>query len=186
MDRKLSRRKLLRMAGGTGVAALAAGAATVAVASPAQASESGWRWCNKCQGLWLPGGADFGNCPAGNNHVLTGSWNYSVKFNFEGGAGQPGWFFCPYCLGMRYWSGSGSYPGGWCPGVPEYPNAHGLGNQYRIETDFNNDGPGGQNWWLWCDRCYGLWYAGGNTRGVCRSGASHRIGTSWNYIIRPV
>jgi len=40
-------------------------------------SQSNWRWCNKCQGLFF-GGNPNPKCPAGGAHDKTGSGNYSL------------------------------------------------------------------------------------------------------------
>jgi peptidase M23-like protein len=37
--------------------------------------EQGWRWCNKCQGLWFPSLA-ISDCPADGVHTAAGSGNY--------------------------------------------------------------------------------------------------------------
>lgn len=40
-------------------------------------AQSNWRWCKKCQGLAWGGGV--GKCPAGGNHVYTGSGDYTLS-----------------------------------------------------------------------------------------------------------
>jgi len=42
------------------------------------ASQSNWRWCHKCQGLFFAGNATTGKCPAGGGHQNVGSGNYSL------------------------------------------------------------------------------------------------------------
>jgi hypothetical protein len=44
-------------------------------------SQSDWRWCNKCQGLFFGGGQAESNCPGGGMHAdpaQSGSGNYSL------------------------------------------------------------------------------------------------------------
>ena len=44
-------------------------------------SQSNWRWCNKCQGLFFGGGQAESNCPGGGMHAdpaQSGSGNYSL------------------------------------------------------------------------------------------------------------
>ncbi|MEV7013049.1 hypothetical protein [Streptosporangium sp. NPDC051022] len=59
----------------------AAGAATLGSlnVTPAAATEPGWRWCERCTGLWS----------SWNNDGLSGWW-------------QNGWNFCSKCRGMFY------------------------------------------------------------------------------------
>jgi len=52
------------MAGVTGLAAAVGTALAVAPASPASASQAGWRWCRLCQGLWYAGNPTAGVCPS--------------------------------------------------------------------------------------------------------------------------
>jgi hypothetical protein len=42
--------------------------------------ESGWTYCNKCQGLFFAGTPDLtsGTCPAGGGHNYSGSGNYGL------------------------------------------------------------------------------------------------------------
>lgn len=73
------------------------------VVSPAVAPPNhqiGWRWCNKCQGLWYGPNQASSNCPEGSTHSQTGSGNYAVA-NFVG-AGQTGWRWCNKCQGLWY------------------------------------------------------------------------------------
>jgi len=48
--------------------------------SPGSSSQSNWRWCNKCQGLFFAG-HNQGSCPAGGSHNHGGSWDYSLVHN---------------------------------------------------------------------------------------------------------
>ena len=46
--------------------------------APAAGAQSGWRWCDKCQGLTWGGSSTPGPCPAGGTHDLTASGNYML------------------------------------------------------------------------------------------------------------
>jgi len=79
----LTRRGLIRLAGATGLAAAGGTVLAAAAASPALASQNGWRWCRQCQGLWFAGNRTGGVCPywgtAGHN--LAGSGIYHLNVN---------------------------------------------------------------------------------------------------------
>ena len=42
-------------------------------------AQSNWRWCNKCQGLFYAGSDTLGVCPAGGEHRLGQSGDYSLE-----------------------------------------------------------------------------------------------------------
>ena len=46
----------------------------------ARGAQPGWRYCQKCQGLWLSTGVGTGSCPAGGLHDKAGSSEYSLAF----------------------------------------------------------------------------------------------------------
>ncbi|MDQ3980635.1 MAG: hypothetical protein M3314_13950 [Actinomycetota bacterium] len=41
-------------------------------------TQRGWRWCNKCQGLWFGPNQASSNCPLGGTHNNVGSGNYRL------------------------------------------------------------------------------------------------------------
>jgi hypothetical protein len=43
--------------------------------------QGGWRWCQKCQGLFFSGNADQGNCPAGGKHDNSRSGPYVMPID---------------------------------------------------------------------------------------------------------
>jgi hypothetical protein len=70
--------------------------------------QSGWRWCNKCKGLFF-GTGENSVCPAGGTHDRTGSGNYSLcHFVEEDSNSQAGWRWCNKCMGLFYAGNSGS------------------------------------------------------------------------------
>ena len=173
----VSRRTFVIGSVATGLAAAAA-AATVNSA-PADAAQSGWRYCSLCLGLFYPGnglGVCYGNNFDGHN---LGSRSYILKFNADGGNGQGGWYYCRQCALFHY--GVGSV--GNCPiGVGSRHTSY-MSANYRIETTTDNDGSGGQNNWRFCAQCNGLWYNGNYSFGACPGYSGHSIG-SWSYVLR--
>ncbi len=178
---QLSRRKMLRLAGASGLVALTASAATLGLASPAQAAQANWRWCSKCEGLWFNGHPGYGACPAGGGHISSGSGNYSLKFTADGGGGQDGWRWCHQCEGMRFHTPNRA---GRCTNGGGHSTAgSGL---YRLENSGSNDGAGGQSNWRWCSKCEGLWFNGHPGYGKCPTGGGHISSGSGDYRLRMV
>lgn len=91
-------------------------------------SQSNWRWCGKCQGLWLAGGDSAGLCPAGSGHSLDGSADY--VFTPGSGGGQTGWRLCNKCLSMWY---SGAGGAGVCKGGGGHSSA-GSGDYHIVQV----------------------------------------------------
>lgn len=138
-------------------------------------TQSGWRWCAKCQVLHF-GEAGPGACPAGGNHSIEGSGNYVISLNDGQAPGQPGWRWCSKCQGMHF---VGSAPGA-CPGGGTH-TAVGSG-EYRIVQN-NNLAPG-QSEWRWCHKCQCLHFHGNQSDGVCPSGGGHSSDGSGNYVLQ--
>jgi hypothetical protein len=76
----------------------------------AEIYQSDWRWCHKCQGLFL-GGNPGTVCPAGGAHDSAGSGNYTLPNDIPAAAGQHGWSWCHKCQGLFF----GGNPGPICP-----------------------------------------------------------------------
>ncbi len=70
--------------------------------SPDAPGQRGWRWCRKCQGLWM--GANAGSkCPGGGGHAKVGSGQYTVIHNAEeNGPGEKNWRWCRKCQGLHH------------------------------------------------------------------------------------
>jgi hypothetical protein len=74
---------------------------------PRSVSQSDWRWCHKCQGLFFgdnPGSV----CPAGGSHDSAGSGNYSLVMNSPLAAAQSDWCWCHKCQGLFFGGNPGS------------------------------------------------------------------------------
>ncbi len=127
----------------------------------AWATQRNWRWCSKCQGLHF-GGNPAGKCPAGGNHIKTGSANYSLLMNATTAPGQPNWRWCNKCQGLWF----GGNPAGKCPAGGNHTKT-GSASYTLPQT------PGaGQTNWRWCSKCQGLSF-GGNPAGPCPGGGTH-------------
>jgi hypothetical protein len=198
----MSRRGLLRAAGVTGLAVATTGAWTLGSAGPASAAQPEWFWCDVCQGLYFMGGQMEGDVPL--NGVCPNFYNprgphgapdteqfeYSLKFNVDGGRGQSGWAYCMWCRGLFFARNGHSAPSGKCPG--SYTGLGHLppfGSNYRIEYENGGrDRPGGQNQWAWCHLCEGMWFNGNGDRGYCPGAVEldghHAATDSANYILR--
>src|SRR5215831_5098077 len=178
----LSRRKVLRLAGAAGAAGVAMAVGTtlaVTPASPANASQSGWRWCRLCQGFWFAGNPTTGACPANGTagHSFVGSGNYAIPRSSDWfGGDQPLWRWCNKCEGLWY---AGNGTSGVCPA--------GGGHDDTGSGDYslNKDGGDGQANWRWCHFCQGLWFSANATGGVCPANGSngHSASGSGNYHI---
>jgi hypothetical protein len=93
---------------------------------PPNTSQSQWRWCHKCQGLFFGPGLAGSHCPAGGTHDLTGSGNYALQFAPT--PGQDQWRWCNRCQGMFF---SGNPTSGWCPA------SGGGGHNYNMSGDYS-------------------------------------------------
>jgi hypothetical protein len=67
--------------------------------------QGGWRWCNKCQGLFFTSLPTTGWCPAGGGHAWKGSNQYllsrdPILYTPFGFAVYPGWRWCNRCQGL--------------------------------------------------------------------------------------
>jgi hypothetical protein len=134
-------------------------------------AQFGWRWCNKCQGLFFTGENTLGVCPRGGAHDDTGSGDYALGGGDDdlaaSSGGQSNWRWCGQCQGL-FFEGPGRTNLGVCPvsapsdfvGRPHFPGA-GSGD-YLLATS-----GGGQSGWRWCNQCQGLFFAGNNTLGWC-------------------
>lgn len=40
-----------------------------------------------------------------------------------------------------------------------------------------------QDNWRHCNKCFGLWWNGAPTNGVCPAGGAHHAGGSWNFYV---
>ena len=107
----------VRFAGATTIRTVGASTVLVrplstATVSPSLPSQSGWRWCEKCQGLFFSGNPDQGACPAGGRHDASRSGAYLMTLGDGGEGMQAAWRWCQKCQGLFF---SGNPDQGACP-----------------------------------------------------------------------
>jgi hypothetical protein len=181
---------VLRAGAGLGLAA-----SLVSAAEPAEAAtETGWRFCTKCRGLFYQGSGpgkskkkkkgkkpadqSLGVCPAGGKHAPRTDLNYVLQF--EGSPTNPNLYKnfqkCQKCRGL-FANDLGET--GVCPAG----GAHASGNTF-YELWAGPTVPGMDDAWDECIKCSGLFnYAGGNA-GSCPAGGGHeRFSASFRYTL---
>ncbi|WP_117209266.1 hypothetical protein [Allorhizocola rhizosphaerae] len=187
--RPKTRRQVLRTA-----VLLTAGAFAATVATDAHAAVNSFRWCNRCQGMWFINGGNNGHCPVfhlwDHSHYTNGSGIYTIRRATESGRGQPGWHWCQFCKAVWY-LGVGENGFGRCPVWPTIGHSPGepvpdlQRDSFRLETDTDNNGPGGQDNWRWCHKCGCLFFAGNGLAATrCPAGGNHDRTGSANYLLR--
>ena len=155
--------------------ALVAGPAAGAVPQQPVPTQSNWRWCRKCQGLWFAGNPTAGTCPAGGGHDREGSRDY-LLFRGQVQSSQGDWRWCRKCQGLWF---NGNPSKGACP-VGGTHESSGSGN-YFVTQEASI--PNGQRDWSWCSKCQGLWFSANQTAGTCPSGGGHERSGSSNYVL---
>jgi hypothetical protein len=93
--------------------------------------QRGWRWCNKCEGMYFAanlladGSPNHGRCPAGEAHNPNGSGLYAIGSAVgptSDGTPQSRWSFCQKCQGMFF---SGNVLPGGAPALGSCPAGSG-------------------------------------------------------------
>lgn len=143
-------------------------------------TQSLWRWCRRCQGLWYAGTDPLrmisSACPAGGFHLFVGSGNYSLIHNSPGVYGrQDGWRWCQKCEGA-FFGRNHPNPSGRCPrgGAHDSVSSGLYSLIHNMSTDF------GQQGWRWCNKCEGLFFTAYNS-GRCPAGGAHDQNGSGEY-----
>jgi peptidoglycan hydrolase-like protein with peptidoglycan-binding domain len=139
------------------------------------ASQAGWQWCNKCQGLAFSLNQPS-VCPAGGSHDHIGSGNYTLAVEDPSAQGQPDWRWCNKCQGLAF---SLSQPSV-CPAGGSHD--HSQSGNYTLSH--NDPSAQGQSDWRWCSKCQGLAFSL-NQPSVCPAGGSHDHSSSGNYTLLP-
>jgi hypothetical protein len=142
-------------------------------------SQSDWRWCHKCQGLFFSGGqSSVGSCPAGGQHEKGVSGNYTLAHNSPIFLGQSDWRWCYKCQGLFFSGGQSSV--GSCPEGGQHEK--GVSGNYSLAH--NSPVALGQLDWRWCHKCQGLFFSGGQSSvGSCPAGGQHEKGVSGMYTL---
>lgn len=71
-------------------------------AQPAAPGQHGWRWCNKCHGLFFGPGEAESRCPATGAHNSQGSGDYTVVQNTSEAPGEQDWRWCRKCQSIFF------------------------------------------------------------------------------------
>jgi hypothetical protein len=174
------------IARGTAIKSLAVGIFVASVGwqltgTAGAATQPGWRWCHKCQGMFYArAGAVYGVCPAGAAHSDAGSGHYFAVFGEDVPGQQGRWRWCHKCEGFFYARAGAVY--GVCPAGATH-SADGSGHYAAI---FGGSMPGEQQGgWAWCHQCEGMFYCAGNAgQGVCPAGGTHSTIGSGQYAFR--
>jgi hypothetical protein len=136
--------------------------------------QAGWRWCDKCQGLFFGPNVGWSDCPKGGQHSapsLSRSGNYTLHHNVPAGPTmQIEWRWCDKCQGLFYGPGVA-----WsvCPGSGTHadPAVSGSGNYGVLHTA--PPSPTRQTEWRWCHKCQGLFFGPMVNSSGCPAGGTH-------------
>jgi hypothetical protein len=162
-----------------GALALASGAVLGGATAAFAGTNSAFRWCQRCQGMWRMGAGDNGHCPVhhwwDHSHYVDGSGVYwfvdqSGDWNHESRTyGSLTMKWCQTCKAAYYYTSGPTL----CPN-----NSRGhtpSPETYRVENprDFNPQYPH-QAGWRACQYCFVYFFIGnglGNTH--CATGRWH-------------
>jgi hypothetical protein len=145
--------------------------------APNSPGQDNWRWCSKCQGLYLADQAGS-KCPADNGqHGSAVSHNYVLE-QMGPGEVETNWRWCSKCHGL--FDGDDSHFGSSCPtGGTHFM----IGSfNFVMLRDYNPATVPGQDNWRRCHKCMGLYFAGNPGSKCPRDGGSH-LSTGGNYIL---
>jgi hypothetical protein len=137
----------------------------------AAALQAGWRWCQKCQGLFFAEAGSPGVCPAGGPHTQEGSGAYAIHTLRNGR--QSGWCWCRKCQGIFFTEGGTM--GSCAAGGP-----HSREGSGEYSLGYSSQDPG-QEGWRWCQKCQGLFFAEAGSPGICPAGGPHTQEGSGQY-----
>ena len=147
---------------------------------PPVLTQSGWRWCSICQGLYFSPDiftVTISRCPSGGTHIIGGS-NYSLKYDQPAGPEQESdWRWCKKCQGLHYGPGMAASK---CPAGGPHIQDESL--NYALRYNVANIA-GRQRDWKWCIKCQGLHFDPNVAGSRCSAGGTHesRAGNSANY-----
>lgn len=70
--------------------------------NPAAPGQHGWRWCQKCRGMFYGPGQSGSRCPAGGTHDGSASGDYAFAMDDTSAPGEYDWRWCAKCQGMFF------------------------------------------------------------------------------------
>jgi hypothetical protein len=178
------RRELLRTAGLVTSAVLMGGATAIVSATPAEATtDTNFRWCRRCQGMWRSNAGNNGHCPVDHwwdhSHYQDGSgtyWSTDTHEIVDGVVDTFGFFllkWCTTCKGVFFHREPTFCPNNSAGHTASAP-AH------KVEATFMSPlSPfPKQGGWRRCVRCAGLFFIG-NGLNTTRCPRPHPSG--WPY-----
>jgi M6 family metalloprotease-like protein len=152
-------------------------AVTTGISQSVFPGETGWKWCPKCQGLYLASIFNTSVCPAGGNHSTVGDVSvYVLHKDNPSAPGQSDWRWCTKCKGLFYGPHQAESA---CPAGGSH-DATGSGD-YTLPL--NVDIPPGQPGWRWCSKCRGLSFGPNEAQSVCPLGGHHDGSQSGNFTL---
>ncbi|PRY01429.1 hypothetical protein [Allonocardiopsis opalescens] len=172
-ERVLDRRALIATAllAGTGLAL------GTAAAPAAAGTDTGFRWCGRCQGMWFAFGGDNGHCPVhhwwDHNHQQDGSAHYwfvdERPAPGQDSFGMLALKWCQTCKGAFFGGGPGVCPNNSAGHTPSV-------RTFRIESNLLAplSGFAKQGGWRRCVGCRALFFMG-NGREVTHCPAEDHI-----------
>jgi hypothetical protein len=130
------------------------------------ATQSNWRFCKKCNGIFFNGYADKGVCAAGGGHISAG-YTFILHHDVpETATAQSKWRFCNKCKGMFF----DGYPN---KGVCAASGSHQAAG-YTFALPHNTpETSAAQSNWRFCNKCEGMFFDGNPGKGVCSAGGGH-------------
>ena len=148
---------------------------------------SGWRFCGRCFTMFWDRDADKGRCAAGGRHNAQGVMFVLPSNRPETAVGQTAWRYCRKCRGI-YFNGFDTH--GVCPGGGAHGRLRPHADGSRTDPNYllNHDLPEGetatsQRTWFFCRKCFGLFYGGFPSQGVCAAGGGHDREGSFEFML---
>ena len=133
-------------------------------------TQSGWRYCSACQGLYFGPGQASSRCPEGGEHAGS-SGDYSLPMDVSPASDrQSGWRWCDKCQGLFFGPAHASSS---CPaGGPHNPPQLSGSSDYSPYHNASEDSQR-QSDWRWCSRCQCMFWGGGQPDSTCPAGGAH-------------
>jgi hypothetical protein len=144
--------------------------------------QHGWRWCNKCEGMFFALHGTLGVCPklgSDSQHDPHDSGPYMIQQGESHVPGQAPWRWCLKCEGLFFAAGGTNQ--GVCPRDGTEHDGSESGDYILHETGTLS---GAQGDWRFCRACSGLFFGAGMRRGVCEAARQHDPTGSANYAVR--
>jgi predicted phosphodiesterase len=130
--------------------------------------QEGWRFCNKCYGLFFATNEGKSACPAGGKHDGSKSGHYYLAKDDPNAAGQDGWRLCRKCHGLFFADNAvlSTCPGG---------GRHEVGSSATYKVIHNDPNAPGNDSWRLCSKCQGLFFARTDGLGLCPKGMTGNV-----------